>query len=277
MNPLILFIISLSLLGIYINKSEETILEDPEFKKSSVELSKTEPTEEVKELIEELNLNPDILDENSNDPLNKKLFNEIGEPIEKDKDDKLILNAGRNVKGGVAPPSALYGYTNASADKRDLKTGLSNVTIDYKNNFPYSENDFKMKPGQKNMKEYNLLASMDKKGESTIGTILFPKENNTLEKKIYMNRVVSIHKQRIPKDNKIVPEISKIDNSKLKERDSKKLNYLDEMPASIEIKRKPDVIGFSQNIDHINTHSRIKPFDKVKQDTVAISNNFNLK
>jgi hypothetical protein len=96
--------------------------------------------------------------------------------------------------------------------------------------------------------------------------------NNT-----YTERATSIYKTRIGYENKILPDVREINPDLLKERNNMKLNSIDEMPRDIEIKTRPNLVGFKDRVEHMKTHERLYPLDKVDADMKNISRNYNLK
>lgn len=56
-----------------------------------------------------------------------------------------------------------------------------------------------------------------------------------------------------------------------------KLNAIDEMSGNVEIKTRPNLVGFKDRVEHMKVHEKLYPVDKVDTDMKNISRNYNLK
>ena len=306
MNTITTTIITLSLLGLYINLYGRSNLSDPELMSSSW-LSKIFTKEnhgnvneklsgEVKKIIQDLELDPKLINSAKNvspeeiDSLVKsaeedislesapKMYNEVGEKMSEVK-DRSILNIGKNVKGGSS--TRAYGWVRPSTvDKVDSNGSLSKEDISYKNNYPYKSSELRMKSGDSKALESSneLTATRRYKQDAQVGTIILPNDTSMFDiNNTYTERATSIYKTRIGYENKILPDVREINPDLLKERNNMKLNSIDEMPRDIEIKTRPNLVGFKDRVEHMKTHERLYPLDKVDADMKNISRNYNLK
>ena len=306
MNTITTTIITLSLLGLYINLYGRSNLSDPELMSSSW-LSKMFTKEnhenvneklsgEVKKIIQDLELDPKLINSAKNvspeeiDSLVKsaeedislesapKMYNEVGEKMSEVK-DRSILNIGKNVKGGSS--TRAYGWVRPSTvDKVDSNGSLSKEDISYKNNYPYKSSELRMKSGDSKALESSneLTATRRYKQDAQVGTIILPNDTSMFDiNNTYTERATSIYKTRIGYENKILPDVREINPDLLKERNNMKLNSIDEMPRDIEIKTRPNLVGFKDRVEHMKTHERLYPLDKVDADMKNISRNYNLK
>jgi hypothetical protein len=123
-----------------------------------------------------------------------------------------------------------------------------------------------------------LTATRRYKQDAQVGTIILPNDTSMFDiNNTYTERATSIYKTRIGYENKILPDVREINPDLLKERNNMKLNSIDEMPRDIEIKTRPNLVGFKDRVEHMKTHERLYPLDKVDADMKNISRNYNLK
>lgn len=301
MNTLTTAIIVLSLLGLYINLYGRSNLSDPELMNSSWMSTKennenAKLSNEVQKIIEDLKLDPELVNSAKNVPSEEidriiknaeeenilmaapKMYNELGEKTSEVKDPR-ILNLGKNIKGGSS--TRAYGWVRPSTvDKVDANGNLSKEDISYKNNFPYKTSELRMKSGDsKSLESANELTTTRRyKQDAQVGTIILPEDTSAFDiDNTYTERATSIYKTRIGYENKILPDVREINSNLLKERDNMKLNSIDEMSRDIEIKTRPNLVGFKDRVEHMKTHERLYPLDKVDADMKNISRNYNLK
>jgi len=306
MNTIITLIIALSVFGLYINLYGGTDLSDPELMSSALSsrLSTKENNErenakisnEVEKIIQDLKLDPEIMDkakdvsteeidemiklaEETNVFVNApKKYNELGEKMS-DVTDNRILNLGKNVKGGSS--TRAYGWVRpSSVDKVDSNGSITKEDISYKNNYPYKTSELRMKSGDSKVLENinDSTVSRRFKQGGHIGTLILPKDTTAFDiDNTFIKRAASIYKTRIGFQNKILPDVMDVNTGLIKERDSPKLNYIDEMSDNIEIKKRPNMVGFKDMVDHMKTHEILHPVDKVNADMQNISRNYNLK
>lgn len=304
MNTLTTLIIVMSVFGLYINLYGRSNLSDPELMSSSW-LSKMFTKEnneneklsnEVEKIIQDLKLDPKLINSAKDVPQEEidrivknaeedislqtapKMYNEIGEKNTEVKDNR-ILNLGKNVKGGSSVRA--YGWVRPSMKDRDDPNGsITKVDISYKNNYPYSEKELRMKSGDSKILESEnvLTTSRGGKASAFLGSLILPKDTSAFDiNNTFTERATSIYKYRIGYENKILPDVRSVDSNLLKERDNMKLNAIDEMSDNIEIKTRPNLVGFKDRVEHMKTHQKLYPFDKVKSDMNNISRNYNLK
>lgn len=304
MITLTTLIIVLSVFGLYINLYGKTKLSDPELMSSSwldklftkENNKKRAISSEVNEIIKDLNLDPSLIDEAKSVPIEEidslikaaeednistfdpKIYNEIGEKLGEVTEPR-ILNLGKNIKGGSSVRT--YGWVRTSnVDKIDANGSLTKEDISYKNNYPYETSELRMKPGDSKVLESTnkLTTARRYKQDSQVGTIILPKDTDAFDiNNTYTQRATSIYKTRIGYENKILPDVNQVNTNLVKERDNLKLNSIDEMTGAIEIKTRPNVIGFKDRVDHMKTHEKLYPVDKVSTDMKNISRNYNLK
>lgn len=302
MNTLTTAIVVLSLLGLYINLYGRSNLSDPELMNSSwMKMFTNEErnenlSNEVKKIIQDLKLDPELINsakDVSSEEIDNiiksaeedislqsapKLYNELGEKISEVKDPQ-ILNLGKNVKGGSS--TRAYGWVRPSTvDKVDANGSLTKEDISYKNNFPYKESELRMKSGDsKTLESTNDLTTTRRyKQDAQVGTLILPNDTSAFDiNNTYTERATSIYKTRIGYENKILPDVRSVNHNLLKERDNMKLNAIDEMSGDVEIKTRPNLVGFKDRVEHMKVHEKLYPVDKVNADMENISRNYNLK
>lgn len=306
MNTLTTLIIVLSVFGLYINLYGKSNLSDPElmssawlskmFTKENNKNENAKLSNEVEKIIQELKLDPELIDkakdvspeeidrlvksaEEENILASKpKMYNELGEKMSEVKDPR-ILNLGKNIKGGSS--TRAYGWVRPSTvDKVDANGSLTKEDISYKNNYPYKSSELRMKSGDSKALEStnDLTTTRRYKQDAQVGTIILPKDTSMFDiNNTYTDRATSIYKTRIGYENKILPDVQSVNHNLLKERDNMKLNAIDEMSGDVEIKTRPNLVGFKDRIEHMKVHEKLYPVDKVDADMKNISRNYNLK
>ncbi len=303
MNTLTTLIIVLSVFGLYINLYGRSNLSDPELMSSSwlskmfTKENKTENiSNEVEKIIQDLKLDPELINEAKNispeeiDLLVKsaeeqnilmsapKTYNELGEKTSEVKVPS-ILSLGKNIKGGSSIRA--HGWVRPSTvDKVDANGSLTKEDISYKNNYPYKTSELRMKSGDSKVLEStnDLTTSRRYKQDSQVGTLILPKDTSSFDiNNTFTERATSIYKTRIGYENKILPDVMGVNADLVKERDSIKLKAIDEMSGNVEIKTRPNLVGFKDRVDHMKTHEKLYPVDKVNTDMQNISRNYNLK
>ena len=248
----------------------------------------------IGKLIDELELDPKITEPVKNispgeidsmiqdakkrvSPDEHKKYNEIGEKRTSETTPK-ILNLGNNSKGGVS--TRLYGWTRPSfGDKIDGDSSLTKEKITHKNNYPYKTDELRMKSGDsKIIESYTNLTDRVSKQEGTIGTVILPKNTDAFDiDNSYTKRATSIYKTRINYTNKVLPDVQRVDIGLLKERDNLKSNALNEIAEGIEIKTRPDMTGFKNNVEHMKIHEILYPVDKIDINMKNVNRNYNIK
>ena len=306
MDTLTTSIIALSVFGLYINLYGRSNLSDPELMSSSwlsklftqenEENENLKISDEVEKIIEDLKLDPELINKAKDvspeeiDSLIKdaeesisleaapKKYNAIGEKTN-EVVDQSILNLGKNVKGGSS--TRAYGWVRpSSVDKVNSEGNISKENLSYKNNYPYKTSELRMKSGDSKILESSrdLTSTRRYKQDAQVGAMVLPKDTSAFDiDNTYTRRAASIYKTRIGYNNKVLPDVMAVNTDLIKERDDLKLKSLYEMPDNIEIKTRPNVIGFKNRVDHMKTHEILYPVDKVNTDMQNISRNYNLK
>ena len=305
MNTLTTSIIVLSVFGLYINLYGNTDLRNPELMTNvsqkmsssfvSSEMSKTgKISNEVDDIIKELELDPKLIDaaksvsqKEIDDIINMakdenitqekpKQYNEIGQEISKIKEEN-ILNTGKNIKSGSSV--RVDGWVRPSLVTKDDETGLpAQNNASYKENYPYKTAEFRMNSGESKILNSQMnLTGRSFKENSNIGTLILPENPDAFDaNNTYIRRAADIYKTRIGYENKILPDVRHVNVDKLKEKSEPKLNALDEMSGTFEVKTRPNLIGFKDTVDHMKTHERLYPIDKVAADIKNVARNYNL-
>ena len=289
MQSLTIFIILLSLIGIYINLSGKTHLADPEFHKikeviyeqgdmQDKNLNEISTNENIDKIIKSL----DNEDETNvaEEPAEKKVYyNEIGEKIESMGDGGLKagnIPINSRVDLGKAPSAKVMGYSRPSnfvLDDNNLK--VDNTTYDNLS-FPYKSNSFKLEGADSRISNITNVYAKNPKGSAQVGAIVLPKDESDFSENMkYINRAVAIYRNGISNQNKLLPDVSTISSAAIQERGTKKLGY--EIPDYIDIKSRPDMVGFVDNVEHMRSHEILKPFDIKGTEMKNVSKNYNLK
>lgn len=306
MNTLTTLIIVMSVFGLYINMYGKSNLSDPElmssswmskmFTKEKNENENGKISNEVEKIIQDLKLDPKLLNSAKDVPPEEidsiiksaeedislqsapKMYNELGEKMSEVKDPR-ILNLGKNVKGGSSIRA--YGWVRPSTvDKVDANGSLTKEDISYKNNYPYEESELRMKSGDSKALEStnDLTTTRRYKQGAQLGTIILPEDTSVFDiNNTYTQRATSIYKTRIGYENKILPDVRSVDPNLLKERDNMKTNAINEMSGVVEIKTRPNLVGFKDSVEHMKVHEKLYPVDKVNTEMKNISRNYNLK
>lgn len=306
MNTLTTLIIVMSVFGLYINMYGKSNLSDPElmssswmskmFTKEKNENENGKISNEVEKIIQDLKLDPKLLNSAKDVPPEEidsiiksaeedislqsapKMYNELGEKMSEVKDPR-ILNLGKNVKGGSSIRA--YGWVRPSTvDKVDTNGSLTKEDISYKNNYPYEESELRMKSGDSKALEStnDLTTTRRYKQGAQLGTIILPEDTSVFDiNNTYTQRATSIYKTRIGYENKILPDVRSVDPNLLKERDNMKTNAINEMSGVVEIKTRPNLVGFKDSVEHMKVHEKLYPVDKVNTEMKNISRNYNLK
>ena len=306
MNTLTTLIIVMSVFGLYINMYGKSNLSDPElmssswmskmFTKEKNENENGKISNEVEKIIQDLKLDPKLLNSAKDVPPEEidsiiksaeedislqsapKMYNVLGEKMREVKDHR-ILNLGKNVKGGSSIRA--YGWVRPSTvDKVDANGSLTKEDISYKNNYPYEESELRMKSGDSKALEStnDLTTTRRYKQGAQLGTIILPEDTSVFDiNNTYTQRATSIYKTRIGYENKILPDVRSVDPNLLKERDNMKTNAINEMSGVVEIKTRPNLVGFKDSVEHMKVHEKLYPVDKVNTEMKNISRNYNLK
>ena len=302
MNTLTTFIIVLSVFGLYINLYGKTNLDDPELMNISwisnimnkKVIRENRENDEVEKIMEELKLDPSLIsqakdvspqeieniindaEEENALKTRPREYNEIGEKNSTVKDTQ-ILNLGKNIKGGSS--TRAYGWVRPSTvEKVDTNGSITKEFMSYKDNFPYNSDQMKMKSGDSEMLATATAVFDDKvfKQEAQLGTMILPANTSEFDiKNTFTERATSIYKTRIGYENKILPDVRKVDPDLLNKKTYN--NTLYSVPDSIEIKTRPNLVGFKDRVEHMNVHHKLYPVNILKDDIKNITRNYNLK
>ena len=302
MNTLTTFIIVLSGFGLYINLYGKTNLDDPELMNISwisnimnkKVIRENHENDEVEKIMEELKLDPSLIsqakdvspqeieniingaEEENALKTRPREYNEIGEKNSAVKDTQ-ILNLGKNIKGGSS--TRAYGWVRPSTvEKVDTNGSITKESMSYKDNFPYNSDQMKMKSGDSKMLATAAAVFDDKvfKQEAQLGTMILPANTSEFDiKNTFTERATSIYKTRIGYENKILPDVRKVDPDLLNKKTYN--NTLYSVPDSIEIKTRPNLVGFKDRVEHMNVHHKLYPVNILNDDIKNITRNYNLK
>ena len=302
MNTLTTFIIVLSVFGLYINLYGKTNLDDPELMNISwisnimnkKVIRENRENDEVEKIMEELKLDPSLIsqakdvspqeieniindaEEENALKTRPREYNEIGEKNSTVKDTQ-ILNLGKNIKGGSS--TRAYGWVRPSTvEKVDTNGSITKEFVSYKDNFPYNSDQMKMKSGDSEMLATATAVFDDKvfKQEAQLGTMILPANTSEFDiKNTFTERATSIYKTRIGYENKILPDVRKVDPDLLNKKTYN--NTLYSVPDSIEIKTRPNLVGFKDRVEHMNVHHKLYPVNILNDDIKNITRNYNLK
>ena len=302
MNTLTTFIIVLSVFGLYINLYGKTNLDDPELMNISwisnimnkKVIRENRENDEVEKIMEELKLDPSLIsqakdvspqeieniindaEEENALKTRPREYNEIGEKNSTVKDTQ-ILNLGKNIKGGSS--TRAYGWVRPSTvEKVDTNGSITKEFMSYKDNFPYNSDQMKMKSGDSEMLATATAVFDDKvfKQEAQLGTMILPANTSEFDiKNTFTERATSIYKTRIGYENKILPDVRKVDPDLLNKKTYN--NTLYSVPDSIEIKTRPNLVGFKDRVEHMNVHHKLYPVNILNDDIKNITRNYNLK
>ena len=302
MNTLTTFIIVLSVFGLYINLYGKTNLDDPELMNISwisnimnkKVIRENHENDEVEKIMEELKLDPSLIsqakdvspqeieniingaEEENALKTRPREYNEIGEKNSAVKDTQ-ILNLGKNIKGGSS--TRAYGWVRPSTvEKVDTNGSITKESMSYKDNFPYNSDQMKMKSGDSKMLATAAAVFDDKvfKQEAQLGTMILPANTSEFDiKNTFTERATSIYKTRIGYENKILPDVRKVDPDLLNKKTYN--NTLYSVPDSIEIKTRPNLVGFKDRVEHMNVHHKLYPVNILNDDIKNITRNYNLK
>tara|TARA_B110000902_G_C14284995_1_gene578383 strand:+ start:1028 stop:1816 length:789 start_codon:yes stop_codon:yes gene_type:complete len=250
--------------------------------------------DEVEKIMEELKLDPSLIsqakdvspqeieniingaEEENALKTRPREYNEIGEKNSTVKDTQ-ILNLGKNIKGGSS--TRAYGWVRPSTvDKVDTNGSITKEFMSYKDNFPYNSDQMKMKSGDSEVLATATAVFDDKvfKQEAQLGTMILPANTSEFDiKNTFTERATSIYKTRIGYENKILPDVRKVDPDLLNKKTYN--NTLYSVPDSIEIKTRPNLVGFKDRVEHMNVHHKLYPVNILNDDIKNITRNYNLK
>lgn len=261
MQSLVIIIILLSLIGLYINLGKVTELNEPELKKEEPQEDKNISIDDIADnIIKEIEVQPE--------------FDEMGNPTTTTDGllpDKRIINL--NVTSGSAPNTKPEKWT--AATKKEIgKYGLVKNTLSYKNNFPYDVNYLNKVQTSNSLSSKVSNIARQPKSESFRSQIILPKDESLFKEGYsYTNRAIAIIRNQTANENKILPDVRKIDPNEVTNRASIKINQVS--PDEIELKVKPDLLTVQSQND--NSKLNTKKIDLVKHSVNQTKSNYNLK
>lgn len=260
MQSLVIVIILLSLIGLYINLGSITEMSSPELKQEkNTNLS---PDEIADKIIDEIEVTPEF------DKMGNSL--KVGNGLEP---DKHIINL--NVTSGNAPNTRPDKWTTTT--KREIgKYGLVKNTLSYKNNFPYDVNYLADVQAKDTLRSKVSTMAKNPKAEALRSQIILPKDESQFKEGFkFMDRAIAIIRNQTANENKILPDVRKIDSDEVSNRASKKIYRV--TPSQVEIKAKPDIMSIQAAHDHSDIHSKIQKLDPVKHSINQMKSNYNFK
>ena len=184
--------------------------------------------------------------------------------------DNRIINL--NVTSGSAPNTRPEKWTTTT--KREIgKYGLVKNTLSYKNNFPYDVNYLNKVQTSNSLSSKKSTMARQPKNESFRSQIILPKDESLFKEGYsYMNRAIAIIRNQTANENKILPDVRKIDSHEVTNRASIKINQVS--PDEIEVKVKPDILTVQSK--HDNSKINTKKLNPVKHSVNQIKSNYNL-
>ena len=264
MQSLVIVIILLSLIGLYINLGTITDLRSPELKES------TESTESLENLSAD-QIADKIVSEIDADTEFDKMGNslKVGDGLSK---DKQIINL--NVDSAGAPNTRPYKWTTTT--KKEInKYGLTKSSLSYKNNFPYDVNYLADTEAKDRLRSSENMAR-NPKAQAIRSQIVLPKDETQFKEGFnFMNRAIAIIRNQVANENKILPDVRKVDSQDVTHRAAKTIHRVDS--DYMEVKVKPEINTVKTAIEHNSMHKRVTKFDPVKHSVDTMKSNYNFK
>jgi len=260
MQSLVIVIILLSLIGLYINLGSITEMSKPELK---VDENKNLSADEIADkIMEETEVTPEF------DKMGNSL--KVGNGLEA---YKRIVNL--NVTSGNAPNTRPDKWTTTT--KREIgKYGLVKNTLSYKNNFPYDVNYLADVQTKDTLRSKVSTMARNPKAEALRSQIILPKDETQFKEGFkFMDRAIAIIRNQTANENKILPDVRKIDSNEVSNRVSKKIYRV--TPSQVEIKAIPDIMSVHVARDHADIHSKMQKLDPVKHSINQMKSNYNFK
>ena len=263
MQTLVVVIILLSLLGVYINFSNNTELNRPELNKlqNVTEEEQNLTLDEIKDKIEEqmkIRLENDIMGNSTN----------TGDGLET---DKKIVNLKVNSNNVQSVDNS--GMKNFNKQAKNIY-GLNQKSLSYENNFPYNQDYMSYTRAEDNIKSKIDIASKDPKGMGMRSQIILPQnESDFKENYSFNNRAIAIIRNQIANENKNYTYINEVNNDEIAKRGSLQVHRV--MPTTLEIKDKPDAIDVYNTRSYEIIKDKYKTFNK--NDKVNETTKLNLK
>tara|TARA_B100000575_G_C23081384_1_gene623047 strand:+ start:247 stop:1029 length:783 start_codon:yes stop_codon:yes gene_type:complete len=260
MRSLVIVIILLSLIGLYINLGSAVDMDQPELKR--VENKNLSADEIAEKIIEEMEVKPEF------DRMGNSL--KVGDGLES---EKRILNL--NVTSGNAPNTRPNKWTTTT--KREIgKYGIVKNTLSYKNNYPYDKNYLADIESKDRLRSSISTLARNPKAEPQLSQIILPQDESQFKEGFkFMDRAIAIIRNQTANENKILPDVRKIDSNQVSKRASKNIYRV--MPDEIEIKTKPDTTAVQAAHDHAEVHSKLQKLDPVRHSITQMKSNYNFK
>lgn len=266
MQPLVIVIILLSLIGIYINLGNSSELMKPELseKISDVksEYKDLSPDQVADKIMEEIQKEPDF-DSMGNSNL-------TGDGLES---GKQIINL--QVDSGAAPNTRPYKWTTTT--KREIgKYGLVKNDLSYKNNFPYDEKYLADIESKDTLRSRVDTMVRNPKAQAIRSQIVLPQDESQFKENYkFMNRAIAIVRNQVSNQNKNLPDVKKVNSEEISSRSSKNIYRV--MPDEIEIKSTPDFNSIHAAKDHSMLHSKLRNHNEASHFINTMKTNYNFK
>lgn len=260
MQSLVIVIILLSLIGLYINLGSVTEMSSPELKRvENKEISADDIAEKIKEEIE---------DKQEFDRMGNSL--KVGDGLEP---GRRIINL--NVTSRNAPNTRPDGWA-PTTNRKIGKFGLVERALSYKNNFPYDANYLADIQAEDTLRSRVDTLARNPKAEAMRSQIILPEDESRFKGGYkFMDRAIAIIRNQVSNQNKIVPDILKIDSEEVSNRASKKIYRV--TPSQLDIKIKPDIISVQAAHDHGEINSKIQKLDPAEHSINEMRSNYNFK
>lgn len=260
MQSLVIVIILLSLIGLYINLGSAVDMDQPELKR--VENKDLSADEIAEKIMEEIEVKPEF------DIMGNSL--KVGDGLES---EKRIMNL--NVTSGNAPNTRPNKWTTTT--KREIgKYGLVKNTLSYKNNYPYDVNYLADVQAKDKLRSSVSTLARNPKAEPLRSQVILPQDESQFKEGFkFMDRAIAIIRNQTANENKILPDVRKIDSNEVSKRASKNIYRV--VPDEIEIKTRPDIMAVHVAHDHAQVHSKIQKIDPIKHSITQMKSNYNFK
>lgn len=261
MQSLVIVIILLSLIGLYINLGTITDLTTPDFKVETESIENLSADKIADKIISEIDEDTDF------DAMGNSL--KVGDGLTK---GKQIINL--NVDSAGAPNTRPYRWT-PSTKKEINKYGLTKSSLSYKNNFPYDVNYLADTEAKDRLRSTENMAG-NPKAQAIRSQIVLPKDETQFKEGFkFMDRAIATVRNQVANENKILPDVRKVDSQGVMHRASKTIHRID--PDSMEVKVKPAINTIKTAVEHNSMHKRVTKFDPVKHSIDTTKHNYNFK
>ena len=266
MQPLVIVIILLSLIGIYINLGNSSELIMPELSEKILdfkdEYKDLSPDKVADKIMEEMQKEPDF-DSIGNSNL-------IGDGLEP---GKQIINL--QVDSGTAPNTRPYKFTTTT--KREIgQYGLVKNNLSYKNNFPYDEKYLSEIESKDTLRSRVDTMVRNPKAHAFRSQIVLPQDESQFKENYkFTNRAIAIVRNQVSNQNKNLSDLKKVNSEEISSRSSKNIYRV--IPGEIEIKSTPDFNSIQAAKDHSMLHSKLRNHNEASHFINAMKTNYNFK